>query len=75
MNQVSQLVEGTKTVTVYEVDANKFLVEYFDSGVGEAGYALQAGYYSTVEAAGAKAQELFGAENITGEMLLGDVTE
>lgn len=73
MNQVSQLVENTKTVTVFEVEENKFLVEYVDTGVGEEGYFLQAGYYSTVEAAGAKAQELFGAENITGEMLLGDM--
>lgn len=73
MNQVSQLAENTKTVTVFEVEANKFLVEYVDTGVGEAGYSLLAGYYSTVEAAAAKAQELFGAESITGEMLLGDM--
>lgn len=75
MNQVSQLVEGSKTVTVYEVDANKFLVDYMNTEAGEEGHFVQAGYYSTVEAAGAKAQELLVAESISGEMLLGDVTE
>lgn len=75
MNQVSQLVEGSKTVTVYEVDANKFLVDYMNTEAGEEGHFVQAGYYSTVEAAEAKAQELLVAESISGEMLLGDVTE
>jgi hypothetical protein len=73
MNQVSQLVEGTKTVTVFEVEANKFLVEYVDTGVGESGYFLQAGYFTTSEVAGARAQELFVAESISGDMLVGDM--
>jgi hypothetical protein len=73
MNQVSQLVDGTKTVTVFDVDGTKFLVEYADVGVGEQGYFLQAGYFSTVQAAETKAQELFSAQGISGEMLVGDM--
>lgn len=73
MNQVNQLVDGTKVVTVYEREEGNFLVDYVDPSVGEAGFFLQAGYYSTRELADGKAAELLSAESISGEMLLGDV--
>lgn len=73
MNQVSQLVDGSKTVTVYEVEAGKFLVDYNDTAAGEDGLFVQAGFYSTQELADAKAAELLAAESISGEMLVGDV--
>jgi hypothetical protein len=73
MNQVNQLTEGTKVVTVLEREDGTFLVDYLDPAVGEEGYFLQTGFYATREAADAKAAELLVAESITGEMLLGDV--
>jgi hypothetical protein len=73
MNQVNQLTEGTKVVTVFEMQNGTFLVDYLDPAVGEAGYFLQAGFFTTKEAADARAAELLVAESITGEMLLGDV--
>jgi cell division protein FtsN len=73
MNQVSQLVEDTKTVTVFEVEAGKYLVDYMNTAAGEEGYFVQAGYFSTQELADAKAAELLAAESISGEMLVGDV--
>jgi len=73
MNQVNQLTEGTKVVTVLEREDGTFLVDYLDPAVGEEGYFLQAGFYATREAADAKAAELLVAVSITGEMLLGDV--
>lgn len=74
MNQeVSQLVEDTKTVTVFEVEAGKYLVDYMNTAAGEEGHFVQAGYFSTQELADAKAAELLAAESISGEMLVGDV--
>jgi hypothetical protein len=73
MNQVNQLTEGTKVVTVLEREDGTFLVDYLDPAVGEEGYFLQAGFFTTKEAADARAAELLVAESITGEMLLGDV--
>ena len=63
----------TRTVTVFETENNQYLVDFIEPSVGEEGYFLQAGYYSTLEVATAKAQELLGAESISGEMLEGDV--
>lgn len=73
MNQVNQLTEGTKVITVFQMEDGTFLVDYLDPAVGEAGYFLQAGFFTTKEAADAKAAELLTAVSITGEMLLGDV--
>lgn len=73
MNQVSQLVDGSKTVTVFEVESGKFLVDYMNTAAGEEGHYVQAGYFTTQELADAKAAELLAAESISGEMLVGDV--
>lgn len=65
--------EETRTATVFETVDGHYLVDFVEPDVGEEGYFLQAGYYSTLEVATAKAQELLGAESISGEMLEGDV--
>jgi hypothetical protein len=63
----------TRTVTVFEMEDGHYLVEFVEPDVGEIGYFLQAGYYSTLEVATEKAQELLDAESISGEMLEGDI--
>jgi hypothetical protein len=75
MEQVAQYKneEETRTTTVFETVDGHYLVEFVEPDVGEEGYFLQAGHYSTLEVATEKAQELLGAESISGEMLEGDV--
>jgi hypothetical protein len=63
----------TRTVTVFQIEGGQYLVEFVEPDVGEEGYFLQAGYYSTLEVATEKAQELLVAESISGEMLVGDL--
>ena len=62
----------TRTATVFETEQG-YIVEFLEPSVGEEGYFLQTGHYTTLEVATAKAQELLGAESISGEMLEGDV--
>lgn len=75
MEQVSVYTNEaeTRTVTVFETVDGHYLVDFVEPDVGEDGYFLQTGHYTTLEVATEKAQELLGAESISGEMLEGDV--
>jgi len=63
----------TRTTTVFETEDGHFLVQFVEPDVGENGYILQTGHFSTLELAQAKAQEMLELESFSGETLEGDV--
>jgi hypothetical protein len=65
--------DGTKTIKLLNVNDSHFQLEYMHSTAGEEGLFFTTGLYATREEAEAKANELFVAELISGEMIAGTV--
>lgn len=69
MVEVKDISTENKTCKIYQ-DANEtYVVEFIDGEL-----ALMAGAFSTEALAEAKGEELKGADHISGEMLVGDIT-